>query len=88
MFHMRSLYVGKGNFLRRLISNWKTKPTHNEMLVYVTHVPLSNRVAKYIEQLLLDIFDFPYNKAENPGTRRLCAHLSPFEVDLSPTRAF
>jgi hypothetical protein len=54
---------------------------HEEMLIYVTHVELCNRVAKYIEQLFLDLFDFPYNKRENPGTRKLCAHLSQSEVD-------
>ena len=81
LFHMRALYVGKGQFLRRLAAHWRTKPMEEEQLIYVTHLVLPNRIAKYIEQLLLDLYDFPYNKIENPGAKRLCAHLEQFEVD-------
>ena len=39
--------------------------------------PCSNRVAKYTEQLLLDLYCFPLNKVENYGTCRLCHHVGP-----------
>ncbi|WP_156389439.1 hypothetical protein [Brevundimonas sp. Root1423] len=50
-------------------------------MIYVTHLILPNRIAKYVEQLLLDLYDFPYNKRENYGSKRLCTHLDQFEVD-------
>jgi hypothetical protein len=80
-FHMRALYVGKGRFHRRLRAHWEGKDTSTEMLVYFSFVELENRVAKYVEQLLLDLYHFPLNTAENPGKRRLCAHFSQSEVD-------
>lgn len=81
MFHMRALYVGKGRIGSRLKSHWKNKDFSEELLVYFTYVELSNRLSKYIEQLLLDVYHFPYNKAENAGTATLCAHFTQCEVD-------
>ena len=80
-FHMRALYVGKGGFDRRLRSHWQGKDTSDEMLVYFSFVELENRIAKYVEQVLLDLYQFPLNTAENPGRGRLCAHFSQGEVD-------
>ncbi len=81
LFHMRSLYVGKGHIERRLLDHWKRKDFSGEQLVYWTYVGMPNRQAKYYEQLLLDTYNFPFNSAENHGTERLCAYLSQTEVD-------
>ncbi len=80
-FHMRALYVGKGRIRKRVINHWKHKPTKEEMLIYVTYSPMKNRLAKYIEQLMLDVYNFPLNTSENPGTLKLCAHLDQSDVD-------
>ena len=81
LFHMRALYVGKGRFLRRLVDHWRTKPMEDEQLIYITHLALPNRIAKYVEQLLLDLYDFPYNTRENGGSGKLCAHFEQSKVD-------
>lgn len=80
-FHMRALYVGKGDFRQRLKRHWQGKDTSSEMIVYYSFVTLPNRAAKYVEQLLLDIYAFPLNVAENRGTKRLCAHFEQGDVD-------
>lgn len=81
MFHMKSLYVGKGVTGRRLLAHYKHKDFKEPMLVYWTFYRCANRLSKYIEQLLLDTYSFPLNKAENPGRERLCAHFTQAEVD-------
>lgn len=81
LFHMKALYVGKGKPKRRLKIHWATKNTADEMLIYFTFYACSNRASKYIEQLLLDIYDLPMNKYENNGTATLCAYFSQNEVD-------
>jgi len=80
-FHMRALYVGKGDFYGRLNAHWKNKDFSTELLLYFTMLRLPNRQAKYVEQLLLDLYEFPYNVAENPGTARLCWFLTQDQVD-------
>ena len=80
-FHMTALYVGKGNIGKRLRDHWKNKDFSEQLLIYFTYLELPNRFSKYMEQLLLDLYKWPYNKAENTGTRLLCAHLTQFEVD-------
>ena len=80
-FHMAALYVGKGNIGIRLRDHWKNKDFSDELLIYVTYAELPNRLSKYYEQLLLDIYDFPFNKAENSGIRSLCEHFTQYEVD-------
>ena len=81
LFHMKALYVGKGDAVKRLRYHWETKNTADEMLIYFTFFPCDNRKAKYIEQLLLDIYELPLNIAENSGTETLCAYFTQFEVD-------
>lgn len=81
LYHMRALYVGKGHIGRRLSSHMSLKDFADEMLIYFTYVKLPNRMAKYFEQLLLDVFDLPFNKNENRGRRRLCRHFTQEEVD-------
>ena len=80
-FHMRALYVGKGNIGARFRSHWKNKDFSEELLIYFTYVALPNRLSKYIEQLLLDLYNLPLNKSENPGRKVLCQHFTQFEVD-------
>jgi hypothetical protein len=80
-FHMRALYVGKGQIGRRLLSHWKNKDFSEEMLVYWTFLELPNRLAKYYEQLMLDVYKTPLNVAEVTGKLTLCAHFTQSEVD-------
>ncbi|MCU0731060.1 MAG: hypothetical protein MUE84_05670 [Hyphomonas sp.] len=81
LFHMKGLYVGKGDAAKRLRHHWKTKNMAEEMIIYFTFFACENRKAKYIEQLLLDTYDLPLNRAENTGTKTLCAHFTQSEVD-------
>ncbi|BFP41168.1 hypothetical protein FGF1_20130 [Flavobacteriaceae bacterium GF1] len=81
MFHMKGLYVGKGNIKNRIISHFKKKDFSNEMIVYFTFIEMINRRAKFLEQLLLDHFNFPFNKNENNGKKKLCSYFSQIEVD-------
>jgi hypothetical protein len=80
-FHMTALYVGKGNIGMRLRNHWKNKDFSDQLLIYFTYIELPNRLAKYFEQLLLDVYDFAFNKAENTGTKVLCEHFTQCEVD-------
>lgn len=80
-YHMRALYVGKGPFYQRFYDHYNSKDFSAEMLVYWTFCEMPNRQAKYVEQLLLDLYRFPFNTAENTGTAQLCAHLTQNEVD-------
>ena len=81
LFHMRALYVGKGAFYARLRKHWASKDTSEEMLVYFTYVELPNRIAKYVEQLILDTYELPLNISENRGEGTLCAYFTQWEVD-------
>jgi hypothetical protein len=40
---------------------------------WITFFECENRIAKYIEQLFLDVYQFPVNKNENPGKGELWA---------------
>ena len=71
LFHMRALCVDKGAFSARLRNHWASKDTAEQLLIYFT----------YVEQLLLDIYKFPLNSAENRGTANLCAYFTQNEVD-------
>lgn len=81
MFHMKCLYVGKGYILQRIITHFKTKDFSQEMLVYFTYFKLNNRQSKYVEQLVLDIYNIPHNINEKEGTNKLCMHFTQNEVD-------
>lgn len=81
VFHMRALYVGKGNQATRLRCHWASKDFSEQLLIYYSFYPLANRLAKYTEQLLLDTYDFPLNHSENTGIRKLCAYFQQAEVD-------
>ncbi len=69
---MMCAYVGKGPPETRVASHIKTKWPQTSFL-YTTFTPLENRLAKYYEQLFLDLYDFVLNKAENPGENLLYA---------------
>lgn len=81
LFHMKALYAGKGRIDARFRDHWSKKATQEELLIYFTFMELENRVAKYVEQLILDIYDLPFNRSENRGRKTLCAHFSQGEVD-------
>lgn len=81
VFHMKCLYIGKGYILRRLINHFKTKDFSEEMLVYFSYFIMNNRQSKYIEQLVLDTYNIPYNINENMGLNKLCMYFSQEEVD-------
>ncbi len=63
LFHMKFVYVGKGYIKNRIIDHFKKKTSRKRCLVYFTYLPLPNRKAKYIEQLILDVFDLPNNSS-------------------------
>lgn len=81
LYHMKCLYVGKGKIISRLINHFKNKDFSEELLVYFTFFNMPNRQAKYIEQLILDIYDIPNNKYENKGEKPLCMYFTQVEVD-------
>lgn len=66
MHRMFCLYTGKGSALGRVKKHIQEKWPEDELL-YVTFYECKNRIAKYIEQLLLDSYNFPINSAENKG---------------------
>jgi hypothetical protein len=72
--NLECVYIGKGEALTRLLDHAK----HPQRLLgdvpyWITFFECKNRVAKYIEQLFLDIYYFPENANENPGTKELWA---------------
>lgn len=91
--HMQATYVGKAgsNVTSRLLRH-RVEMTVSDLQVvsfgngdefqfslatYVSVWRCSNRMAKYLEQALLDLYDFPLNASENGGTTRLCHHVRP-----------
>ncbi|WP_252106579.1 MULTISPECIES: hypothetical protein [unclassified Halomonas] len=81
-FHSKALYVGKGRVKARIYAHAKNKGFTEENIVYFTFLEMPNRKSKYIEQLLLDLYDFPLNRAENNGRGKLCAYISQEEADF------
>lgn len=79
--HLQAQYVGKsGTDVAGRIAVHQTKLVIGRgMTPEIGFVPCINRKAKYLEQLLLDNFHFPQNRAENPGQQPLCHHISPAE---------
>jgi len=66
MHRMLCLYAGKGRALGRVKSHIANRWPQAQLL-YVTFYECENRIAKYVEQLFLDNFDFPLNTKENRG---------------------
>lgn len=75
--HLRAYYVGKagGSMHSRLLAHQSLKGVGNGLTTEVTIWRCPNRQAKYIEQLLLDLYYVPLNEHENPGSMRLCHHV-------------
>lgn len=69
---MHCVYVGKGFAGKRvnkhIIEKW---PKEEEL--YVTFYECTNRMAKYLEQLFLDTYNFYLNNNENTGAKSLFA---------------
>lgn len=70
MHRMLCAYVGKGQAINRVRSHIKNKWVKDEAM-YVSYFECSNRVAKYLEQLFLDLYNFHLNDGENFGTKYL-----------------
>jgi len=66
------VYVGKGYVKNRVLSHIKEKWPREHML-YISFYECKNRIAKYLEQLFLDSYDFYLNKGENIGSGSLYA---------------
>jgi len=69
-YRMLCAYVGKGDALVRVKSHIKEKWSDSEVL-YVSFYECENRIAKYLEQLFLDTYNFYLNKSENIGENYL-----------------
>jgi hypothetical protein len=69
---MLCVYVGKGPPEKRVTSHIKEK-WHKDVQLFATFSSMSNRLAKYYEQLFLDCYHFDLNFAENAGTEKLYA---------------
>lgn len=73
---MLCVYVGKGFASKRLNDYVSVKwpdSIRRDVCLYVTFTEVTNRLAKYYEQLFLDLYNPMINKAENPGERKLYA---------------
>ena len=81
LYPMRCLYIGKGEIFKRLENHFNTKDFSNEELVYFSYFICKNRIAKYLEQLFLDLYNVPFNKSENKGKKILNVIYNQYEVD-------
>lgn len=77
--HLRAFYVGKAgsSIEARLKVHQMNKQVNKILMTEVSIWQGPNRLAKYLEQLLLDLYFFPLNGHEMRGTRLLCHHISP-----------
>lgn len=78
---MLCAYVGKGYAWDRVRSHIK-KWWPREEMIYISFYECENRVAKYLEQLFLDTYNFHMNKEENSGTEYLYARWDPERITL------
>jgi len=69
---MLCVYVGKGPPEIR-VSSHIGKKWASDVDLFATFTPMSNRLAKYYEQLFLDTYAFDLNSLENSGTEKLYA---------------
>lgn len=70
LYLMQCVYVGKGYAWDRVKSHIKEKWPNDER-IYISFYECENRIAKYLEQLFLDTYDFYLNKDENTGSESL-----------------
>lgn len=64
---LQALYVGKGH-LRIRTDVHLTKHLNDFGTLFISFYECENRIAKYLEQLFLDTFQFPRNSAETSET--------------------
>jgi hypothetical protein len=64
---MICVYVGKGVAFTRIKLHIKEKWPAAET-IYITFTECENRIAKYLEQLFLDTYEFYLNENENSGS--------------------
>ena len=82
LFHCKALYIGKGRVKSRIYNHAKTKHFGDANLVCFSYLEIPNRKAKYVEQLLLDLYNFPMNSNENTGKGKLCYYLTQSQADF------
>ena len=68
---MLCVYAGKGVVDKRVKSHIKEKWTEVDERLILTFYECENRIAKYIEQLFLDLYSFHLNSEENKGKEYL-----------------
>ncbi|MDH5897698.1 hypothetical protein ACED66_14535 [Vibrio splendidus] len=66
---LECVYVGKGWADERVNEHLREKIESSK--TFVTFYECLNRLAKYLEQLFLDLYDFEINKAEKSGSKTL-----------------
>jgi hypothetical protein len=71
-YSMLCVYVGKGEALTRMLVHAKSRLPDNAFFA-VSFFECENRIAKYLEQLFLDVYTFHLNENENSGERYLYA---------------
>jgi len=73
-YAMLGVYVGKGvDALERIMAHVKENKLPQTELFGVSFFECDNRIAKYLEQLFLDVYKFHINKNENHGDQHLYA---------------
>lgn len=77
--HLTAEYVGKSgsSISARLLRHQLDKSINDVLTTEISLWRCTNRIAKYLEQALLDHFTFPQNRNEVTGSRRLCHHIRP-----------
>jgi hypothetical protein len=70
---MTCVYVGKGPITVRLPDHVKERLSINQRY-FISFYECKNRIAKYLEQLFLDIYQIPLNSAECFGTKELIGY--------------
>ena len=67
---MLCVYTGKG-FVQQRVKEHISKKWVKDEILYLTFFECENRIAKYLEQLSLDIYNFHLNSEENYGLEYL-----------------
>ena len=80
-YSLLCVYAGKGIAKKRIKSHIKEKWPRSEML-FITFYECNNRIAKYLEQLFLDSYNFYLNKEENKGINSLYARWKEERYDI------
>ena len=65
IYKLKCLYVGKGSKVHLRVKDHLKNKYEKEDQLLVSFYECSNRIAKYLEQLFLDMYNFELNTAEN-----------------------